>query len=221
MKSEFVEKKTIAWFTLAECVSRGERERAFGVYRLLSHSLDDRALAFQLEGDLLCAFSMPTEAIERYEKAMRVYKQSGKHLEAVAVCEHMRTLEPKNLHYMHYALELYSALQFEERVADLLVLLVTMYSAQGSFDAACNAAVAVQELHNYGKQGFCYERVVAALAQIDNIPIHVRVLYAQKTITAYLQHGAQEHITQFLGNLSARDQEAYQAALKFLKEHQK
>jgi tetratricopeptide (TPR) repeat protein len=214
MKSEFIEKKTIAWFTLAECVSRGERERAFGVYRLLSHSLDDRALAFQLEADLFCAFNMATEALEKYDKAMKIYKQAGKLLEAAAVCEHMRLLDAYNLSYTQHALELYSSLQFEDRAADLLVLLVTTYAKQGSYDAACGVANAVHELHNYGKQGFCYERVVAALSSMQQVPIHVRSLYVQKAIDAYLQHGAQESITQFLGNLSARDQEAYQIALK-------
>jgi len=219
MKSEFTEKKTIAWFTLAECVSRGERERAFGVYRLLSHSLDDRALALQLEGDLFCAFNMPTEALEKYDKAMRVYKQGGKLLEAAAVCEHMRLLDAHNPAYAQHALELYSTLQFEDRAADLLVLLVTTSANQGAYDAACSVASAVHELHNYGKQGFCYERVVAALSQMQQVPIHVRTVYLHKTISAYMQHGAQESITQFLGNLSARDQELYHVALKFLKDN--
>jgi tetratricopeptide (TPR) repeat protein len=217
MKSEFTEKKTIAWFTLAECVSRGERERAFGVYRLLSHSLDDRALALQLEADLLCAFKMESEALEKYEKAMKVYKQSSKLLEAAAVCEHMRLLDTHNSAYAQQALELYSSLQFEDRAADLLVELVTTYVKQSSYDAACAVATAIPALHNYGKQGFCYERVVAALALLKQVPIHVRSLYVQKAINAYMQHGAQESITQFLGNLSARDQEAYQIAVKFLK----
>jgi hypothetical protein len=37
MKQTQVDKHTIAWFKIAECVSRGEKERALGVYRLLSH----------------------------------------------------------------------------------------------------------------------------------------------------------------------------------------
>ena len=52
------DKYTIAWFKLAECVAKGEKEKAFGVYRLLMHSLEDQAYAYQLEGDLLDAFKM-------------------------------------------------------------------------------------------------------------------------------------------------------------------
>lgn len=214
MKSVFTEKKTIAWFTLAECVSRGERERAFGVYRLLSHSLDDRALALQLEGDLLCAFNMQTESLEKYEKAMRLYRQAGKLLEAAAMCEHMRLLAPETIEYDQQALALYSMLQFEDRAAELLVALVAKLVADGSYDAACNLAASLQELNNYGKQGHCFERVVSCLSHMEHIPLHVRVFYAQKTVHAYLEHGSQDLLKQFLGTLSIRDQEAYAAVLK-------
>lgn len=218
MKSVFTEKKTVAWFTLAECVSRGERERAFGVYRLLSHSLDDRALAAQLEGDLLCAFNMPIEALATYDKALKHYKQTGKLLEAAAVCGHMRLLDPDNTAYMQQALELYSALQFEERTAELLVELVTRYIERGLYDAACGAAGIIHELQGYGKQGFCYEQLLAALMRMENVPVHVRILYAQKTVAAYMHHGATAQLKQVLAQLSARDEEAYAAALKILKE---
>lgn len=218
MKSVLTDKKTVAWFTLAECVSRGERERAFGVYRLLSHSLDDRALAAQLEGDLFSAFKMPIEAIERYDRALRAYRQAGKFLEAAAVGEHMRLLQPDEPQHMQQLLELYGALQFQDRVSELLSLLVTRYVAQGLYDATCALASTVEELHGYGKQGFCYEQVVAALSRIEEVPLHVRVFYVQKTTHAYLQHGVDDQLKQFLAQLNGRDPEAYAAALKMLKE---
>ncbi len=218
MKSVFTEKKTIAWFTLAECVSRGERERAFGVYRLLSHSLDDRALALQLEGDLLCAFNMQPEALEKYEKAMRLYTQSGKFLEAAAICEHMRLLAPEIIDYDQQALALYSMLQFEDRAAEILVSLVAKLVGEGAYDAACNLAPSVQELNNYGKQGYCFERVVAFLSHMESVPLHVRVFYAQKAVHAYMEHGSQDVLKQFLATLNIRDQEAYAAAVKLLKD---
>ena len=45
--------KSLAWFKLADLIARGEREKALNVFRLLSHSLQDRAYSLQLEGDLL------------------------------------------------------------------------------------------------------------------------------------------------------------------------
>ena len=86
------EKYNLAWFRLAECVSRGERERAMGVYRLLSHSLGDDALAAQLKGDLLLCFNDEL-ASKKYLEAANLYKKSQKTIEAIAVYEHLLLLE--------------------------------------------------------------------------------------------------------------------------------
>ena len=56
MKQIPSDKYNVAWFTLAECVSRGEKVRAMSLYRLLVHSIKDGAFACQLKGDLLLAF---------------------------------------------------------------------------------------------------------------------------------------------------------------------
>ena len=78
-------KYNIAWFKLAECVSRGEKERALGVYRLLSHSLDDEAFVYQLEGDILLAFGDSLGAIQRYVYALQTYKRYTRFVEAAAI----------------------------------------------------------------------------------------------------------------------------------------
>lgn len=217
MKSVFTEKKNVAWFTLAECVSRGERERAFGVYRLLSHSLDDRALAAQLEADLLCAFNMPEEALESYEKAMRMYKQEGKLLEAAAVCEHMRFIKPDDMRYIEQALVLYSSAQSIERASEMLIEYVTNACARGMHEAVGAIADAIQNIHGYAQQGFCYEQVVSVLSRMANVPVAVRILYAHKAAHAYVQHGSQEALKKFLAQLQVSDHAAYEAVLKELK----
>lgn len=66
---------SIAWFKLAEFVSRGEKERALGIYRLLSYSITDAALNAQLEGDILIAFS-DERALESYHKAILLYNRA-------------------------------------------------------------------------------------------------------------------------------------------------
>ena len=69
MNQVVADKYNIAWFKLADCVARGEKERALGVFRLLSHSFDDPALARQLHGDLLLSFR-DERAQEKYEEAV-------------------------------------------------------------------------------------------------------------------------------------------------------
>ncbi len=119
MKRKTNEKYTIAWFKLAECVSRGEKERGLGVYRLLSHSFDDQAYAQQLEGDLLLAFKDQKKAIEKYRQAAKWYKKEGRKFEAAAVYEHLRTLEPKEQNYQKQLIELYTALNITSKVQAL------------------------------------------------------------------------------------------------------
>jgi len=75
MKQTQFDKHTIAWFKIAECVSRGEKERALGVYRLLSHSFNDNAVARQLEADIYLSFEEYDAAIALYRIAMEMYQK--------------------------------------------------------------------------------------------------------------------------------------------------
>jgi len=88
------DKYTIAWFKLAEFVTRKEKERALGIYRLLVHSIQDEALALQLEGDLLLSFG-DEKALEKYAKAAETYTNVGKYVQAAGIYEHCLALKPE------------------------------------------------------------------------------------------------------------------------------
>ncbi|HSC25489.1 MAG TPA: hypothetical protein VLB80_04725 [Candidatus Babeliales bacterium] len=96
MKQVQLDKQTIAWFKIAECVSRGEKERALGVYRLLSHSFNDNAIARQLEADIYLSFQEKEQAVSLYQQAMESYHKSNRFLEAAAVGEHLIIMCPIN-----------------------------------------------------------------------------------------------------------------------------
>jgi hypothetical protein len=100
MKQVQTDKYTIAWFKIADCLSRGEKERALGVYRLLSHSFNDDALAMQLEADIYLSCNEHTRAIELYRSAIELYVKAERFLEAAAVSEHLVMFFPtdKNLY---------------------------------------------------------------------------------------------------------------------------
>lgn len=85
------EKCNVAWFKLAEFVSRKEKERAFAIYRLMVHALQDNALAAQLEGDLMAAFK-DQRAIEAYKRSIAQYEISGRLFEAALVSEQLIAL---------------------------------------------------------------------------------------------------------------------------------
>ena len=114
MKEIPPDKYSVAWFKLAEFVGRGEKERALGLYRLLVHSFDDRAFAYQLEGDLLLSFR-DAEAHDRYIQAARLYQEDGDMLKAAAIYEHLLFLEPGSMLYKKQLVSLYTALGLHER----------------------------------------------------------------------------------------------------------
>ena len=110
MKQTQLDRHMIAWFKIAECVSRGEKERALGVYRLLSHSFNDEAVARQLEADIYLAFGEQELAILLYHQAMELYQKSNRLLEAAAVCEHLITMNMHDISLRREAIKLYHAL---------------------------------------------------------------------------------------------------------------
>ena len=127
-------KYTIAWFKLAECVSRGEKERALGVYRLLSHSLDDSALVCQLKGDIFLSFNDKKQAVTNYYQAAQLYKKDNRILEAAAVYEHLLTILPEDKKYRTVVINLYNQLNIQSKVKEHVTVLVDHLSKNKQFD---------------------------------------------------------------------------------------
>lgn len=126
MKQGASDAYNVAWFKLAECVARGEKERALGVYRLLAHSLNDKALAMQLEADILLAFSLD-EALEKYQQAADCYAQTARLFKAACVYEHILVLVVGKRDYMNRCherlVELYTVLKMDTKESEHRVAL--------------------------------------------------------------------------------------------------
>ena len=110
MKQTQFDKHTIAWFKIADCVSRGEKERALGVYRLLSHSFNDNAIARQLEADIYSSFGDIEQAVPLYQQAMEFYHKSQRFLEAAAVGEHLIMARADDMELRRNIIQLYCML---------------------------------------------------------------------------------------------------------------
>lgn len=140
------DKYTVAWFKLAECVAKGEKEKAFGVYRLLMHSLEDKAYAHQLEGDLLGAFQ-DERAFEKYEHAAQLYMANNRWKEAIALYEELVVMTPDNTKAIRCLLELYKKHKKPEH-AEKLIEKTVSYLA-------------------YHKTGTMLQQFLARLEQVD------------------------------------------------------
>jgi len=117
---------SIAWFKLAELISRGEKEKALNLYRLLSHSFEERAYILQLEGDILWAFE-DKEAVDRYKQAAFLYQKENRAISAVAIYEHLITLQSKNYDHLYNAILLHAQIGWGDKVMHCFNLLFNLF----------------------------------------------------------------------------------------------
>jgi tetratricopeptide (TPR) repeat protein len=138
------DKYTIAWFKLAECVAKGEKEKAFGVYRLLMHSLEDQAYAHQLEGDLLGAFS-DERAPEKYAMAAQLYQNNSRYKEAAALYEDLMLLVPHDSRYILKLIDVYTKHKSNEITIEKLKKLLLLLREKRRYEHGLLVLKALQE----------------------------------------------------------------------------
>ncbi|MFA5074727.1 MAG: hypothetical protein WC436_01335 [Candidatus Babeliales bacterium] len=117
----------VAWFKLADLVSRKEKEKALNLYRLLSHSFEDKAYALQLEGDILWSLE-DNLALEKYQQAAILYKKEQKIISAIAIYEHLSILEPSNYDFLSTLIFLYSQVDWESKFEEKLILFLDFFN---------------------------------------------------------------------------------------------
>lgn len=134
---EKVAKRTasVAWFNLALLVNRGEKEKALSLLRLLSYSIENGALALQLEGDILNAFE-DREAVVKYREAAMLYKKEQKVTSAISLYEYLIKQDPNNYLYASALLELYTLLNWKEKIAEYKALLAQMPETERTLPVA-------------------------------------------------------------------------------------
>lgn len=127
MKQTLSDKYSVAWFKLAECISKGERERAIGIYRLLSHSIDNHAFAKQLEGDIYLFFGDNQVAQSKYTEAAMLYCKQQQYVQATAIYEHLLTLDTTSIEYVTKLFECAIKLNNIEKLTECSQKLIDYY----------------------------------------------------------------------------------------------
>lgn len=211
------DKYTIAWFKLADCISKGEREKAFGVYRLLAHSLEDEAYAIKLEGDLLFAFHDTAAAIEKYEQAAVIYQQHKRFKEAAALYEDLLSVTPDQEKYISQLIELYKNHVSPSFLASKYIRLYELVSASHKPEKAHSILVEL-ELHVDEKElSKIYTSYVFSLLKnnySDKTSIQEYIVKVLNTLKHEYDH---TDLNTFLAGLELYDQELYQDAILYLK----
>jgi hypothetical protein len=218
MRQEQSGKRNVAWFTLAECVSRGEKERALGVYRLLSHSLDDSAVIAQLEGDLLWAFN-DTTALEKYYVAATRYQHDGRYREALTVLEHSRTLLPTSRYCLERLIDLALIIHSEERLIEYVHEYIDRVDDQESYIFA-HAALEKAESIDLKKQFFLLKiALMLRVSVLDVIPKSSVLPLLQEVAQACLLSSDERQLQRLIITLEQNSSLYHQQLLDYLADH--
>jgi hypothetical protein len=119
--------KSLAWFKLADLIARGEREKTLSVFRLLSHSLQDRAYVLQLEGDILWYLD-DKNSTEKYKQAAFLYQREKRWVDAVAVYEHLLTQDSDSYEILAALLIFYAMIDWQEKFHERYHQLVKLFN---------------------------------------------------------------------------------------------
>lgn len=218
MKQISADKHTIAWFKLAECVSRGEKERALGVYRLLSHSLDDQAFAQQLEADLLLSFKEKNLALKKYTDAAFMYEKAGRLVQATAVFEHLLTLHPTDISYRERLIELYATQKIEaKKIEHQLGLITTLIELH-----EIKKARTLLEVIDVGQQSsqILHTWQMLIFAEIEDEDTFNKIInqHIESIIEWCIEYDEVKIMREFLAQLKVRDKTLYECAQKICQE---
>ena len=155
------DKYTIAWFKLAECVAKGEKEKAFGVYRLLMHSLEDQAYAHQLEGDLLNAFC-DERAVEKYAHAAQLYYQNNRYKEAAALYESIIAQVPEE-RYITRLIDIYKQHTAQDIFYSQLIKLAHLLLAKELYVQVIPLIQELEMSNHHDTVALFYTKVITSL----------------------------------------------------------
>lgn len=204
MKQVVSEKYNVAWFKLADCIARGEKEKALGVYRLLSHSLDDKALACQLHADILLSFN-DEQAEAMYKKAADMYKEQEHYLQAAAVYEHLVTLQPHNLTYRITMIELYQHLAIQTKVMEYVEKLIIYLLEKNDWKKAIELAYKFGTTQDHAFTARLHERILFHVMSTNDVLPDTIMDHARAAIDAWWFDADQPAIERLLTKINALD----------------
>lgn len=210
------DKYNVAWFKLAEFVARGERERALGLYKLLIHSFDDRALAYQLEGDILLSFKDVDAACLKYHNAAELYRQDARIIESAAVYEHLITLDPRSKENIIKILELYEIANIPTRLLIHLEKLSCLLIQNREFE---ELEFFVQDWLQKIKHNFALSFLQAITCELikKEIPSSIVQKYLKKTIDSSMDVKDYIFLQKFLSIVAALHSHYYSEATLHVK----
>lgn len=215
MKQNSPEKSSVAWFKLAECLKRKERERAFLLYRLLMHSFEDNAFLKKLEGDMWLDFDTQ-EAIGCYLASALYYRNRNDYYEAYLIYKKVCEIDSQATHYIDLLLQIIDHTSFKNERSVYYARKLAILCNKKSF---IQAHEFFQEqkafLSDVQKNTFYQDFVQSALAaEYPNMTMIENYL---KLSIEYLSATHQSNaLQQFLTRIKALNEKWYQRAAQIV-----
>lgn len=199
----------IAWFKLADIISRGEKERALSVFKLLMHSIPDQAFAYQLEGDILLAFD-DDAAIDRYHLAANLYKKNGDYQKAIAVYEHV-ALFKNDLKILEALLDVYDVLEDQVGIINSFARFAILAVQVRNFGLLINRLHVYLMMRNNVLKAELYGYTFFALLfhDVENPQIE---MYLFQALDLYMKADNKNLLTRFMAKLKVSHDDYYKIA---------
>jgi tetratricopeptide (TPR) repeat protein len=210
------DKYNVAWFKLAEFVVRGERERALGLYKLLAHSFD-RALAYQLEGDILLSFKDKVGACQKYRNAAELYKNDVRIIEAAALYEHLITLDSQCQENLIQVIQLYEILGIGSRLVTHLEHLCCLFIGNEEFEQLEFLMNEWEKKIDYHHSSHLYKTITLELIK-KKTAREIVCFYLKKTIDFLLTNKNSPVLQTFLSTIEALHEDYYYEATIHMQE---
>lgn len=204
---------TVAWFKLADFVVRGEKERALGVHKLLMHSVEDKALSYQLEADILLSFD-DDEAVNKYHIAANLYKKSGRFTQAVCVYEHVSAFKSDPF-ILESLLDVYLKLEKYTQAYDVFERCAQLYIDQGNLGIIINKLHALSLEMNQIVKAHLYARAAIILARQESMRSQVLAYVQQALFLLHEAKASHKEIQDFLLRLQTIDESMHAQAVQY------
>ena len=211
------EHASLAWFKLAECVRRGEKERVLSVYRLLMHSFGDEAVSYQLQGDIFSTFSLNNDAAKSYYEAAQRFEQNHRYPQAIYAHECVIAHDTQWYHSYHVLVAWYAQHGVYKRAKKIAYHVIQALVAHGHISRAYETLHSYTTYFSQEQIAQLYELFVQYALQhahgsADRTMIHTGIA---KTIDVYRQYNNEQAVRLFVDALSTVDEHAYSYAQKY------
>lgn len=216
MKAELGERQSIAWFKLAEFVTRGEKERALSLFRLLTHSFADRAFIKKLEAEILASF-YDEQALSEYIQAAHLYRNNGQAVEAVSIYETLVVFQPDRPEYCEKIISLFYELGHKEKIVFYQKQLCSLFLKQERVDKAIAVFEKMDGLNDVEKLFFLQAIVFHAVK--NRYPQQAIITaYLHRVLEGLLRFAAETELNCFLTSLEGLNAVWHKDAITYLKE---